>query len=63
MKGRKPNIAKQTKIATVHFKVDTDQKIVSVPDKFQKENYPARTQTAIKHLQATGFHIQTSIIK
>ena len=61
MKGRKPNIPKAKKIASVHFTLDTKAKIVEVPDQFNKKLYPQRTQKALQHLYNNGYQLQTSI--
>lgn len=61
MKGRKPNLNKARIIASVHFKVHTTTKVVSVPDAFIIGSYPIRTQNALRILKTNGYHIQTSI--
>lgn len=59
--SRKPNISKAEKTASVHFPINTTTKIVTVPDQFNKNKYPQRTQRALTHLYNNGYQLQTSI--
>lgn len=54
-------LAEALKAAKVHFAVSLEETTIEVPDKFKTTNYPKRTQNALKRLQKTGYHIQTTI--
>ncbi|MDO6813794.1 hypothetical protein [Tenacibaculum soleae] len=54
-------IDKTVKIVSVHFNVSVEDKLVKIPDNFNTENYPKRTQEALKKLKNIGYHLQTTI--
>lgn len=56
-----PDLVKNLQIVKLHFEVPNKKQVVMLPDNFNPEDYPKRTQQGLKNLKKLGYHLQTTI--